>query len=74
MSPTALPPATKLTPMQISLLRVFEHGLMNDEQVLDLRRLIVRHLTRQMQEEVMRIDDERGYTADDYERMLNEPS
>ena len=64
---------TKLNSLQISLLRLFERG-MSDEDTLELRRVIVAHLSKKMLAEVERIDDERGYTAEDYERMLNAPS
>ena len=67
------PHATKLNSLQISLLRLFERG-MSDEDTLELRRVIVAHLSKKMLAEVERIDDERGYTAEDYERMLNAPS
>jgi hypothetical protein len=64
---------TKLNAIQVSLLRLFERG-MSDEDTLELRRVIVAHLSKKMLAEVERIDDERGYTAEDYERMLNAPS
>ena len=73
MSPTASFKPTKLNSLQISLLRLFERG-MSDEDTLELRRVIVAHLSQKMLAEVERIDDERGYTAEDYERMLNAPS
>ncbi|MGI4874743.1 MAG: hypothetical protein ACRYFX_26610 [Janthinobacterium lividum] len=47
---------------------------MSDEDTLQLRCVIVAHLSQKMLAEVERIDKERGYTAEDYERMLNEPS
>jgi hypothetical protein len=73
MSPTTPIQPTKLNSLQISLLRLFERG-MSDEDTLELRRVIVAHLSQKMLAEVERIDDERGYTAEDYERMLNAPS
>jgi hypothetical protein len=73
MTPTAPIQPTKLNSLQISLLRLFERG-MSDEDTLELRRVIVAHLSQKMLAEVERIDDERGYTAEDYERMLNSPS
>ena len=73
MSPITSIQPTKLNGLQISLLRLFERG-MSDEDTLELRRVIVAHLSQKMLAEVERIDDERGYTAEDYERMLNEPS
>lgn len=73
MSPTTPIQPTKLNSLQISLLRLFERG-MSDEDTLELRRVIVAHLSQKMLAEVERIDDERGYTAENYERMLNAPS
>jgi hypothetical protein len=73
MTPTAPIQPTKLNSLQISLLRLFERG-MSDEDTLELRRVIVAHLSQKMLAEVERIDEERGYTAEDYERMLNAPS
>jgi len=73
MSPTAPVQPTKLNSIQLSLLRLFDRG-MSDEETLEIRRLLVTHLSKKLQEEVQRIDEERGYTAEDYERMLNEPS
>ena len=72
MTPAPIQP-TKLNSLQISLLRLFERG-MSDEDTLELRRVIVAHLSKKMLAEVERIDNERGYTAEDYERMLNAPS
>ena len=73
MSPTVPFQPTKLNSLQISLLRLFERG-MSDEDTIELRRVIVAHLSQKMLAEVERIDDERSYTAEDYERMLNAPS
>lgn len=64
---------TKLNELQISLLRLFERG-MSDEEVLELRRVLVAHMSQKMLDGVERIDAERGYTDGDYERMLNAPS
>lgn len=73
MSATTPIQPTNLNPIQISLLRLFERG-MSDEDTLELRRVIVAHLSNKLLAEVERIDNERGYTAEDYERMLNAPS
>ncbi len=73
MSPTAPVQPTKLNSIQLSLLRLFDRG-MSDEETLEIRRLLVTHLSKKLQDEVQRIDEERGYTAEDYERMLNAPS
>ena len=65
-------PPTKLTSLQISLLRLFER--MSDEKILEIRRVLVAHMSKKLLEEVERVDDERGYTAADVEVMLNDPS
>ena len=73
MTPTAATQPIKLNGLQISLLCLFDRG-MSDEEVLELRRVLVAHMSQKMLAEAARIDAERGYTAEDYERMLNEPS
>ena len=65
-------PPTKLTSLQISLLRLFER--MSDEKILEIRRVLVAHMSKKLLEEVERVDDERGYTDADVEAMLNDPS
>ena len=47
---------------------------MSDEEVLELRRVLVAHMSQKMLAEVERIDSKRGYTAEGYERMLHAPS
>lgn len=64
---------TKLNSLQISLLRLFERG-MSDEDVLELRQVLVAHMSKKLLKEVERVNDERGYTAADVEAMLNDPS
>ena len=73
MSPITSIQPTKLNNLQISLLRLFERG-MSDEEVLELQRVLVAHMSQKLLATVERMDAERGYTAEDYERMLNAPS
>jgi hypothetical protein len=73
MSPASSTQPTKLNPLQISLLRMFERG-MSDEEILEVRRVLVAHFSQQLLEEVERVNQERNYTADDVEQMLNAPS
>ena len=70
-SPTA--PTAPLNELQISLLRLFGHG-MTEAQVLELKRVLVRHYSAQLQQEATHASDERGYTADDFDRLLNQAS
>ena len=73
MSPAAPVQPTKLNSLQISLLRLFERG-MSDDEVLELRGVLVAHMSKKLLEEVERVNKERGYTAADVEAMLNDPS
>ena len=73
VSPVSPVQPTRLNPIQVSLLHMFERG-MSEEETLELKRLMVKSYLEIMRREAGRIDEERSYTADDYERMLNEPS
>lgn len=73
MAPTASTQPTKLNSLQISLLRLFERG-MSDEEILELRRVLVAHMSQKLLAEVERVNEERGYSAADVEAMLNDPS
>ena len=73
MSPVIPIQPTKLNPIQVSLLQMFERG-MSEAETLELRRLMVKSYLEIMRREAGRIDAERGYTAEDYEQLLNEPS
>lgn len=47
---------------------------MSDEEVLELRGVLVAHMSKKLLEEVERVNEERGYTTADVEGMLNDPS
>lgn len=64
---------TKLSPLQISLLRLFEHGI-SEQQTLEVRRMLVAYFSEQLQQEVERVNQERNYSAADIDQMLNDPS
>lgn len=59
--------------MQISLLRLFDRE-MTDKQILELKRVLVKHYSALIQNEVERVVTEKGYTQDDFDKMLNSPS
>ncbi len=63
----------RLNTLQISLLRLFDRG-MTDEQLLDLKRVLVHHYSTQLQQEVERVTQERGYAQDDFDQMLTADS
>ena len=73
MTSTASTQPTKPNGLQISLLRLFDRS-MSDEGVLELRRVLVAHMSQKLLEEVERVNEERGYTAANAEAMLNAPS
>ncbi len=68
-------PATNkgLNALQVSLLRLFNRP-MTDEQAHDLQKILVKHYTAQLHEELERITEEKGYTQEDFDKMLNQES
>lgn len=63
--------AGKLTDLQISLLRLLDQGL-DSQQTLEIRRLLMSYFSNQLKDEVSRAVEEKGYTDDDFRRMLVE--
>ncbi|MVM41381.1 hypothetical protein GO730_32980 [Spirosoma sp. HMF3257] len=61
----------KLTDLQISLLRLLDQGL-DSQQTLEIRRLLMSYFSNQLKDEVSRAVEEKGYTDDDFRRMLVE--
>ena len=59
----------KLTDLQISVLRLFDQGL-DQQQTLEVRRLLMNYFSIQLKNEVSRVVEEKGYTEDDFRRML----
>lgn len=64
---------TELNPLQVSLLRLFNRP-MSDEETLELKRLLVKHYSTLLKKEVAKAVDEKGYTQQDFEDMLNAES
>ncbi len=62
-----------LNALQVSLLRLFNRP-MTDEQTHDLQKVLVKHYTAQLHEELERITEEKGYTQEDFDKMLNQDS
>lgn len=62
-----------LNPLQVSLLRLFNRP-MKDEEVLTLKRILVKHYSSQLKNELERVVEEKGYTQADFDKMLNEDS
>ncbi len=66
-------PNQGLNALQISLLRLFNRP-MTDKQTHDLQKVLVKHYTTQLHEELERITEEKGYTQADFDKMLNQDS
>ena len=64
---------TELNPLQVSLLRLFNRP-MADEETLELKRLLVKHYSAMLKKEVSKVVVEKGYTRQDFEDMLNAES
>ena len=69
----ALNQHTELNPVQISLLRLFNRP-MSEQETLELKRLLVKHYSELLKEEVTKVISEKGYTQKDFDDMLNADS
>lgn len=63
---------TGLNSLQISLLRLFNH--VNEDEILSLKRVLVKHYTVQLNAELDKVTAEKGYTQEDYDQFLNAES
>jgi hypothetical protein len=69
---TAVPASNQgLNSLQISLLRLFNRPMSN-EQILNLKRVLVKHYSAQLNDELERAVEEKGYTQADFDKMLND--
>jgi hypothetical protein len=64
---------SELNPLQVSLLRLFNRP-MSEQETLELKRVLVKHYSKLLKEEVTRVTAEKGYTQQDFEDMLNAES
>ena len=69
----ALNQHTELNPVQISLLRLFNRP-MSEQETLELKRLLVKHYSKLLKEEVTKVVAEKGCTQKDFDDMLNADS
>lgn len=65
--------ASKLNPIQESLLRLFSRP-MTEEETLQLKRVLVKHYNSLLKTELEKVMQEKAYTDEDFEKMLNDPS
>ncbi len=69
----ALNQHTELNPVQISLLRLFNRP-MSDKETLEIRNLLVDHYSEILENEVTKAIEEKGYTPEDLDNLLNAES
>ncbi len=60
----------KLNSLQISLLRLFSQNL-SDEKTVEIRKLMMSYFDEQLKTELEMVIEEKGYTSEDYHKMLN---
>jgi hypothetical protein len=59
---------TGLNEIQIGLLRMFDRKI-PDEDVLEIKKIIVKHLGKKLFDEVDKVVQEKGISASDYEKL-----
>ncbi len=64
---------TELNPVQVSLLRLFNRP-MTEQETLEVKRLLVKHYSKLLKNEVNKVVAEKGYTHEDFDNMLNADS
>ena len=64
---------TELNPIQVSLLRLFNRP-MSDNETRELKKLLVDHYSDQLEEEITKVVSEKGYSQKDFDDMLNRNS
>jgi len=64
---------TELNPLQVSLLRLFNRP-MSEQETLELKRLLVKHYSKLLKAEVNGVVAEKGYKKQDFENMQNAES
>jgi hypothetical protein len=65
--------ASKLNDLQISLLRLFDRE-MTEEQILSLKQVLVQHYDKLLKAELEKVIAEKGYTQADFDAMLLDES
>ena len=63
----------RLNTLQISLLRLFSRNI-SDNEILSLKRILVNHYSAELKTEIEKVVNEKGYTQEDFDEMLNQPS
>ena len=58
-----------LNPIQVSLLRYFNRQI-SDNEVVDLKRTLVRYYSKKLKTEINKVVIEKNYTQIDFDKML----
>lgn len=64
---------TELNPVQVSLLRLFNRP-MTEKESIEIRNLLVNHYSDILEQEVNKAIEEKGYTQEDLDNLLNAQS
>ncbi|MDB5153273.1 MAG: hypothetical protein JWR54_2024 [Mucilaginibacter sp.] len=64
---------TELNPIQVSLLRLFNRP-MSDNETKELKKLLLDYYSDRLEQEVTKVIAEKGYSQKDFDDMLNQKS
>lgn len=67
------PKSQKLNSLQLSLLRLFNQNI-DETQTLEVRKILMDYFDAQLKAELKTVIKNKGYTANDYRKMLNDKS
>jgi len=70
---TVLKSHTGLNKIQLTLLKLFNRP-MSDREIVELRDVLVDHYDKLLRKEVTKVAAKKGYTQEDFEKMLNSDS
>lgn len=70
---TVLKSHTGLNKIQLTLLKLFNRP-MSDRGIVELRDVLVDHYDKLLRKEVTKVAAKKGYTQEDFEKMLNSDS
>jgi hypothetical protein len=69
----AMEPATKFTPLQHELLKLYSMNLSEDE-LLEIKDLLGKYFLTRLQKKVTEAAERMGYTQEDFDAWLNDPN
>ena len=64
-------PHSVLNPVQVSLLKLFDRP-MSEQEVHDLKKYLMEYYNKQLEDELSKVVNIKGYTQKDFDSMLNE--